>query len=610
MRLRALPVAIAALFTATAEAAIDTPSLTAPPTIQAEKKVITSSDQMPRRTYKITRVPSELLDAPRSELDPVVNAIDKDIANDLATLDIRDRATRVGLLQARAQFAVHRGDWAAARAFLVEIRAQQEKAADKLTSGVTFESIADTRMKGGSVDEQRARLKASLTQAWTPMPWDVVGDNLKGAKSGLEVLSKNVVLGGMRSQMDPAAKNMNLDVPDGIVVAVVSTRNAFEHVLPFRDDIVAVLQGFVDRNQVAKADLWTRRLVTLPADAKATPVVVGIWDSGTDESLFKVASVPGIAFDKDMNPTQPLVRPLGEANARLPELKQYVKGAMDLKAAIDSPDSRAFKQRMSTLKPEEVKQFSEDMAAMGMWLHGTHVAGIAVEGNPFARVTAVAMHWSNEVVPILPTEETVARGAAAYKAAVASFKKAGARVVNMSWRYGPTAYEGALAYHNVGKTPEERKQIANRLFEVEKRALEDAIKGAPEILFVAGSGNEDNSADFSQYIPAGFQLPNLITAGAVDQAGTETSFSTFGKTVVVHANGFEVMSYLPGGERMKLSGTSMASPQVANLAAKLFAMKPDLTPAQVKDLILKGSERQGRVNLINPRETMKLAGFA
>jgi hypothetical protein len=39
-------------------------------------------------------------------------------------------------------------------------------------------------------------------------------------------------------------------------------------------------------------------------------------------------------------------------------------------------------------------------------------------------------------------------------------------------------------------------------------------------------------------------------------------------------------------------------------------MKPDLTPAQVKDLILKGSERQGRVNLINPRETMKLAGFA
>lgn len=288
-------------------------------------------------------------------------------------------------------------------------------------------------------------------------------------------------------------------------------------------------------------------------------------------------------------------------------LKQYIKGLMDMRAAIDSPDARVLKKRVSTLRQDEVKQFLEDLSAVGMWVHGTHVAGIAVEGNPFARVTAVAMHWSHVAEPQLPTEERVARGAAAYRKAVAHFRKAGARVVNMSWRYGPSAYEGALAYHNVGANPEERKRLANRLFEVERRALEEAIAGAPEILFVAGSGNEDNSADFSQYIPAGFELPNLITAGAVDQSGTETSFSTFGRTVVVHANGFEVASYLPGGEKMKLSGTSMASPQVANLAAKLFALKPQLTPAEVKQLILKGAERNGRVNLINPRKTLELA---
>ena len=610
MRLRALPLALAAAFAATTDAAADTRSAADPPAIQAERKIITSADQMPRRVYAIKALPSVLMDAPRSDLDAVVDAIDKDLANDLATLDIRDRATRTGLLQARAQFAIHRGDWTAARAFLAEIRAQQEKAADKLTSGLTMQNVIDTRMKGGSLEEQRARLTASLRETWSAMPWDVVGDNLKSAKSGLELLSKNVVMGAIKMHMDPAAQNMSLQVPDGMVVAVVSNRNAFEQLMPFRDDIVGVLQALVDRNQVAKADLWTERLVRLAPDAKATPVVVGIWDSGTDESLYKAASVPGIAFDKNMNPTEPLVRPMGAAAERLPELKRYMKGSLDLKAAIDSPEARALKQRIAAMREDEVKQFIEDIGALGMWAHGTHVAGIAVEGNPFARVTAVAMHWSSDSVPILPTEETVARGAAAYKAAVASFRKAGARVVNMSWRYGPSAYEGALAYHNVGKTPEERKQMANRLFEVEKRALEEAIKSAPEILFVAGSGNEDNSADFSQYIPAGFQLPNLITAGAVDQAGTETSFSTFGKTVVVHANGFEVMSYVPGGERMKLSGTSMASPQVANLAAKLFAMKPELTPVQVKELILKGAERRGRVNLINPRETMRLAGVA
>jgi subtilisin family serine protease len=255
-----------------------------------------------------------------------------------------------------------------------------------------------------------------------------------------------------------------------------------------------------------------------------------------------------------------------------------------------------------------VKQFMEDLAAVGMWVHGTHVAGIAVDGNPFARVTTVAMHFNHSSVPQLPDDASAARTAAAFRAAVDNFRKAGARVVNMSWRYGPQMYEGALAYHNVGGNPDERKLIAKKIFEIEKRALEAAIASAPEILFVAGSGNEDNSADFAQYIPAGFELPNLITAGAVDQSGAETNFSTFGRTVVVHANGFEVPSYLPGGEKMKLSGTSMAAPQVANLAAKLFALKPDLTVAQVKELILKGAERNGRVNLIDPKKTMDLAG--
>ena len=609
MRPRTLSLAVAAALAAlSAQAAVDAPQAAPSPTIQAEKKVITSSDQLPRRQYQITKLPSELLDAPRSDLDAAVNALDKDLATDLETLDIRDRAARTGMIGARAQIATYRGDYVGAQAFVRDVRSQQEKAADKLTSGVAVENILAARIAGGSIEQQRGRVKESLSKAWTAMPWEVVGDNLKGAKGGLEVLSKNVIIGSFQSSLDPAAKNLNLNVPGNIVLAVVSARNTFEHVVPFKEDIVAVLQTLVDRNQVAKIDVWTKRLVTLPANAAGKPVVVGIWDSGTDVKLFKPASSPGIAFDKYAKLTEPLVRPMGTAEPRLPDLKRYVKGSMDLRAAIDSADARALKQKITTLKPEEVKQFSEDLAAVSMWVHGTHVAGIAVDGNPFARVTAVAMHWPNEIAPMLPTEESAKQTAAAYKAAVEHFRKSGARVVNMSWRYGPANYESALAYHNVGKTPEERKEIANRIFNIEKNALEDAFKSAPEILFVAGSGNEDNSADFSQYIPAGFQLPNLITAGAVDMSGTETNFSTFGKTVVVHANGFEVESFMPGGERTKLSGTSMASPQVANLAAKLFAMKPELTPVQVKELILAGAEKNGRVNLINPAKTMTLAG--
>jgi subtilisin family serine protease len=219
------------------------------------------------------------------------------------------------------------------------------------------------------------------------------------------------------------------------------------------------------------------------------------------------------------------------------------------------------------------------------------------------------MLWEHRTEPVKPTEELSKRTAEAYRQIVQSFRDQKLRVVNMSWRYGAAAYEGALAWHNIGATPEERKQLARQLFAIERDALKAAIAAAPEILFVAGSGNEDNSADFEEYIPAGLELPNLLTVGAVDKAGKETSFSTFGRTVLVHANGFEVESFLPGGDRVKFSGTSMASPQVANLAAKLFALRPELTVAQVREAILAGAERDGRVNLINPRRSAQSLGL-
>jgi subtilisin family serine protease len=77
---------------------------------------------------------------------------------------------------------------------------------------------------------------------------------------------------------------------------------------------------------------------------------------------------------------------------------------------------------------------------------------------------------------------------------------------------------------------------------------------------------------------------------------------------VVYADGYEVESYVPGGSRMKLSGTSMASPNVANLAAKLIALDPSLTPVQVIELIKKGAttSEDGRLHLIDPKASVAL----
>lgn len=591
-----LAVLIAAALPASAQAPAD-----------PAKTVITSADQLPRRTVTLAQLPSQYLSAPKADLMPLAAQLEANARADLAAFEIRDAATQrayIGTLLTLAQF---KGDWAAVPALVEQLRGLQDKPGPRATSGVLAGILAEQQ----TGQKDAAWVRTEVEKRYGALNWQDAGDSIKGSKSQFELMNPAVVKGSFEQQLDVAARNMKMVMPEGVVTNILGARLQAELILPLKDAIVGGLQAVIDKNQataVAKPDIWTPRQFAIPASRKAAEVGVGIWDSGVDLKLFKPTFVHGIAFENGIRSNH-LLRPLGEAAPRWPQLQQLVKGSMDLRAALDTEDARQLKQVVGGLKAEQVKRFQEDLSLAGLYTHGTHVAGIAVDGNPFARVFAASMLWSHKSEPIKPTRELAERNAISYQMIVDAFKQQKLRVVNMSWRYGASVYEGALAWHNVGSSPEERKQIARELFAIERDALRAAIASAPEILFVAGSGNEDNSADFAEYIPAGFQLPNLITVGAVDKAGDETSFSTFGTTVVVHANGFEVESYLPGGDRVKFSGTSMASPQVANLAAKLFALQPDLSVAQVKEAILKGAERRGRVDLVNPRKSAELLGI-
>ena len=101
----------------------------------------------------------------------------------------------------------------------------------------------------------------------------------------------------------------------------------------------------------------------------------------------------------------------------------------------------------------------------------------------------------------------------------------------------------------------------------------------------------------------------MISVGAVDRAGDEASFTSYGPTVVVHANGYQVESVIPGGETLAESGTSMSSPQVANLAAKILAVNPKLKPAEVIAIIRDTAETtaDGRRVLVNPAKAVAAA---
>ncbi len=208
-----------------------------------------------------------------------------------------------------------------------------------------------------------------------------------------------------------------------------------------------------------------------------------------------------------------------------------------------------------------------------------------------------------------PTRELAEKDARNSQAVIDFMKKNGVRVVNMSWGGSVKGIEEDLEVCGVGKTAEERKALAREMFEIQKNGLSKAFASAPDILFVTAAGNSNQDASFVEDIPAGIVLPNLMTVGAVDRAGDEASFTSYGPTVVAHANGYQVESVIPGGEKLAESGTSMASPNVANLAAKVLAVNPKLTPVEVIALVRDTADRSadGRRVLINPRKAVAAA---
>ena len=302
--------------------------------------------------------------------------------------------------------------------------------------------------------------------------------------------------------------------------------------------------------------------MTLPAGGNYTPVKIAVWDSGVDTKLFPHnlatanGSVPVIAFDRFSEPAKGELQPIPDAlKSKVPQLKSYLKGFSDLQSNIDSPEASEVKSYMSTLKPDEYKAFVEEIGLAGNWMHGTHVAGIAVAGNPYARLVVGRIEFDWHLIPDpCPTRELALRDAKNAQSYVDFFKQQGVRVVNMSWGGSVKDIEDALELCNIGKTPDERKAIARDYFDIQKNALTKAFASAPDILFVTAAGNSNEDATFVEDIPAGIVLPNLLTVGAVDKAGDEASFTSYGPTVKVHANGYQVESVIPGRREARRVG--------------------------------------------------------
>lgn len=619
-RVRLALFAIAAALAAAVAAAAD----------DTDRPVITKKDDLPRHTYQLT-VPVTALyeDDNRDALIELADAVAADIRDDLSRFDIRDDNTVQDFYAVLGASAALRGDWAGYLDYLDRRRRLETKRANQLTMGLAGEAIARAAIDGrhgpeAIAEQLRARVRT--------LPYASAEANLKSLKGSTEILSRSLVLGSMVSRYQPVIDSNAGEISYDVASALVGASFTLEHFIPAAPAMNRVLTGIIAANSTDKADIWEERRVTLAADTDASPVTIAVWDSGADTALFDasdqlwvnsdevpgngkdddgngyVDDVHGIAFDLEGYRVRELLYPIGEVGDE-ESMQRRVKGLGDIQYNVDSPEAAEVREQLASLPQAGVKEFLESLGAYSGYAHGTHVAGIALEGNPFARLLTARMTYPYRLIPEKPTLEQAHRDAAMMSDTVAYFRANGVRAVNMSWGGSLRRIESALEAHSVGETPEERKALAREIYSISDTALREAIQGAPDILFIISAGNSDNDIRFDEYFPSSYDYPNVLTVGAVDSAGDETSFTSLGK-VDIYTNGYEVESYVPGGNRIPFSGTSMSSPQVTNLAGKLLALAPDLGMGELRDLILGGGEEKDlgerRILLMDPRASRQL----
>jgi len=138
----------------------------------------------------------------------------------------------------------------------------------------------------------------------------------------------------------------------------------------------------------------------------------------------------------------------------------------------------------------------------------------------------------------------------------------------------------------VGNT-KQRPAVANvSMGGAASSALNTAIAAlvAKGVTVVVAAGNK--GIDACKASPA--SAPNVISVGATNKEGALARYSNFGPCVNIFAPGFEVTSawHTSDSATKTLSGTSMASPSVAGLAALALETVPEASPLEVANFLV------------------------
>ena len=262
----------------------------------------------------------------------------------------------------------------------------------------------------------------------------------------------------------------------------------------------------------------------------------------------------------------------------LSAFKEQIEGEIRKKESVNTPP-KDYRGEIVKDNEEDIndRSYGNNDIMAGTPLHGTHVSGIiAAKRNNGKGIDGIADDVKIMMLRAVPDGDEHDKDIAlSIRYAVDN----GAKVINMSF----------------GKS-----------FSPHKDWIDDAVTYADSkgVLLVHAAGNDAKDVDSTDNFPNAnlkklqTRASNWITVGASSDPLAEpnvksytASFSNYGKKEVnVFAPGTKIYSSLPGGNLYgNESGTSMASPVVAGVAAFILNYYPNLTPKQVKYAIEKSA---------------------
>jgi subtilisin len=118
-------------------------------------------------------------------------------------------------------------------------------------------------------------------------------------------------------------------------------------------------------------------------------------------------------------------------------------------------------------------------------------------------------------------------------------------------------------------------------------ALEQACDAAYKagILVVAAAGNEGTSTGGTECIGYPAKYSSVMAVGSITSSNIRSYFSSTGATLEIMAPGSDIYSTTINGSYGTMSGTSMACPHVAGVAALVWSAKPSLTNVQLRSAL-------------------------